>query len=416
MKTIWAVVSLSLLGCEVANAPATLTRKAQALVTPSTNQVCRVTADITGKADATDAFEEALACSTKNGLIPTVVPRGTYVLTRKLTVPPGVQLMGEPRVTLPPAGDPAGLPPLPVLDFPGGFADDAIELKDRATLSGLHIRFKAPQKDGKGAVRVTETGSSVQRVRITNASLGVYSPPGVNVGRVYLNQIHVVDSNIGVWIDLGLDVAKFENITVERATVGTSTYGVIFGRVDFMIASKINVLRADVGLEFRDAADAANPGGSTGSLSDFHATGGRVGLSVRGGAQVSATALTLSTTTGPAMAISDNATVSLASGKLTSEKASAVTVKDTSSLTMTAVFIDRRPPAFGEHGIDITSARALVLTGNVILTNNGYGVLLRNAVPRGVISGNSFEILQAEGTAIAGPADGMVISGNSTNR
>lgn len=367
------------------------------LTAPSAPLLCRLDADQTGKADATAAFKDALDCSTKNGLAQVNIPPGTYAISAKLVVPVGVSVVGDSNATL---------------AFPGGFADDAIELSDRASISGLNVTFASAQAAGKAAVLGKGIGANVQKMRITNAGIGVYTPLEVNSGRIYVNQVAVYESTIGVWADFGLDVSRFENIHVERAAVAPNTYGVVFGRNDYMLASKISTARLAVGAEFRDTSAKEN---TLGSFTAYTSRGCTQGLSLKGGARVSASNLAIDAQQS-ALVVADSSTISVSASRLAAITGSAVALSGTGSLTLSGSIVERTDTSSGDHGIAVNGGRFLNVTGNSI-SSNGHGVYFFASPQRGVVAANTFNLTNPSGRGVFGAFDANVsVTGNGSNQ
>ncbi len=405
----------SFAACEPRSAPGGEERNVghttAALVTPTAPLVCLVDADPTGVKDATAAFEDALACATKNALAPVVVPKGTFSISKKLVVPTAVSVVGDPAGTVAPstAAGPSAFDTLPTLRFPAAFADDALELSDRASVTGVVIAFAGPQSKGKAALRIAGLGNSIQRVRVVNAGIGIYSPAEVNAGRLYINQIEILESTIGVWADFGLDISRFENIHVLRATVAPDTYGLIFGRNDYMLASKVSTAGVATGVEFRESGQG---GGSIASLTGYNSNGCTLGLSVKGTGRISASSVTI-TSDDVAVALGDSAVLSLSSGRLVSSKHSTVAVSGTAALTLSGTTIEHT--ASTDHGVAITSARYVTMTGNTVVSN-GHGIYFFAPPTRGVVAGNTFNLTNPDGRSVMGNFAGVVVTGNGSNQ
>lgn len=367
------------------------------LTSPLPPLLCRVDADRTGKADATAALNDALECSTKNGLAQVNVPPGTYAVSSKLVVPVGVSVVGDSNATL---------------SFPGGFSDDAIELSDRASISGLNVTFASAQAAGKAAVLGKGIGANIQKMRITNAAIGVYTPLDVNSGRIYVNQVAVYESTIGVWSEFGLDVSRFENIHVERTAVAPNTYGVIFGRNDYMLASKISTARLAVGAEFRDTSAKES---TLGSFTAYTSRGCTQGLSIRGGSRVSASNLAIDAQQS-ALVVADSGTISVSASRLASVVGSAVSLSATGSLTLSGSIVERTDTSSGDHGIAVNGGRFLNVTGNSI-ASNGHGVYFFASPQRGVVAANTFNLINPSGRGVFGTFDANVsVTGNGSNQ
>ncbi|MCA9580793.1 MAG: right-handed parallel beta-helix repeat-containing protein [Myxococcales bacterium] len=379
--------------------------------------VCRVEADTTGAVDATEAFEEALGCSVENGFAQVLVPRGTYAISKTLTIPEFVSVVGEPQGALAlddgDTFDDFGT--LPVLRFPGGFASDALVMLQRSSVSGLHIDFETEQASDKAAIRVASLGLNIKKVRITRAGIGVYSPPDVNSGRIYVRQVEIAESRIGLWIDYGLDVSRFQDIRVTRASVAPNTWGVIFGKNDYMLASQIAVSNVATGLEFRDTASPTpNVKGSIATLTGYQSKGCTLGFLVKGAAQVSSAGLVIDATN-TALRAGGSAMLAVSGATLSSKGASAVLLGDDASLTITGSSIDRSDPSSGEHGIAVSGGRFLNVTGTTF-KSNGYGVYFSKSPVRGTVAGNTFELTNPSGRAVAGSYATVTVGGNGANR
>jgi hypothetical protein len=285
-------------------------------------------------------------------------------------------------------------------------------VSERASLAGLAIEFAGEQAADKAAVRGAGLGLNLKKLRITGAGIGIYSPGDVNAGRIYVRQVQIVDSRIGMWVDYGLDVSRFQDIRVERSAIADGTYGVIFGQNDYMLASQISVAGVDVGVEFRNSSHDGGVG-SIASFTGYQASDCNVGLSVVGSAQIASSGLSVAAHKA-AVSVGGTANLAVAGSRISSDGGSAVAFGEDASLTISGSTIHSNPNG-GDHGFYVSGGRNLNVTGTSIVSN-GYGVYFAASPKRGSVAGNAFELTNPSGVAVAGSYANVAVGGNGTNQ
>jgi hypothetical protein len=383
-----------------------------ALVEPTPITVCRLAADSTGVEDATEALRDAVACALDRGDVSVMVPAGTYRISEPIVIPERVALVGRPDAALPSDGS---LDAMPTLRFPAGFPEHAITLEDRASLAGLHVTFDGPQPAERAAIVVRGTGMNVVSVRVSHAGIGIFGPPEVNAGRVYINRVEVVDAVVGVRFEFGLDCARFENLRVRRTTPLPESVGFAFGQFDFMMASELSTSGVALGLDFHAGPSADRPVGSIATLTGLRLDGCTTGVSIGSTSRISLS--------GAAIDCSDRGFVVRDVASLAVTASTVRTVRDDAfaleggraTLTVAGSRIDRSDPGSGAHGVALAGGESVTITGNTI-ASHGHGVFFHVAPVAGVVAGNTFALNNPPGRGVMGDLARVTVAGNASNQ
>ncbi|MRG98607.1 right-handed parallel beta-helix repeat-containing protein [Polyangium spumosum] len=384
---------------------------------PSSAKVCDVVmagADPAGVADSTQAFKDAMTCSTLNGNIPVFVPSGQYKITQKLTVPVAVSLVGTQSGGVGVNGPP-NYDSLPRLNFPAGMNSDAIVLQERTSINGIQLYFSTQQASG-AALRVTGVGVDIRNVKLTSPFYGILGADTDNVGRIHVSNVFMVQPRIGVHLGQTLDVSRVENVHVwNNGGIVSGSYGFVFARNDYLNASNISVFQADVGVEFTDSTNAATPGGSIASISNLQADACVTGVNVRGNARVSMGASTVFVHY-YGMVAYDSSTVTVSGTQFQTNGGATIWMRSANaSATISGCSIDRTSKASPSNAVLVDAAKYITVTGNTMAVY-GHGVMFHAAPTLGVVSGNAIHITNPYGRAWWGTwGTGTVISGNASN-
>lgn len=242
-----------------------------------------------GKADDTSAFEQAIEAARSAG-VAIFVPRGTYRVTRPLTIE-NISLTGpSPGVWC------ADTDVLPIL-IPQQRNAPCLVLKAGGGVQALAIRYdwNGEPESGPPAIVVAGIGAYVSHVKIMYPWDGIMADGVSNIGRLNVENVFIVaPRNIGVRVTGTWDVPTVRNVEVWNLgpvpRPAEKGIGFDLGKNDLIRLSDCFVFAMGTGYLLRDKIpDATIEGGTwgvmTGCSSDFCS----IGIDVRGEHTISVT-------------------------------------------------------------------------------------------------------------------------------
>lgn len=372
---------------------------------PSSPTECIFTGDPTGASDSTDALVDAIQCSVDNDFAVVRIPKGKFIIKKKVAVPSGVPISGEADASFGVNG-PIPYDSLPQLVF-DGVTDDGLELAARSSVRGIQVTGGL-QSANKALLRVAGEAVTISNVKITGGQWGIRSEAAIDAKDLFITNVFMVIPQGGIAIGKATGASRIENVHVWNPTADTPPFpAFLFTFTEKLTTSLLSAFKYPFAVQVANATvdfagfegDLCNDGIASLGASNVHIAGGTLfshftSVIVDGTSNVVVTGSHIATNGQPSIWVKSAG----------------------ASLALTGNTILRESNGFTAPAVRVDAAKNLSIVGNSIAAY-GIGIYFTGPPKAGAVFGNAIQVLDAASTGwFPAGVGATTFTGNSTNR